>query len=158
MAGICRTDIYVAQGQIASANPVVLGHEFSGTVVKCGDEVSHVTSGDHVTANPILACRHCRTHDAEGECFAPKFLGVHEHGVFAEYVCLPAANLYQLPKGLDARAAAYAEPVAATLAILKEDIKPDQRGLIYGTSRLSDRLRQSRWNRAKNSPQFRPKD
>ena len=138
VAGICRTDVYVAQGQIASANPIVLGHEFSGTVAQCGDAVKRLAPGDHVTAHPVLAIRE---HSNASRFVASAFLGVDAHGVFADYVCLPMRNLYKLPLLLDARIAAYVEPVSATLAVLKAGIDPAQRGVISGTGRFSNLAR-----------------
>ncbi len=97
IAGICRTDLFVADGAIASADPITLGHELCGRVI-----AGALPIGTRVTADPRI----------EGG-----FLGVTRHGAFADAVVVPAANLHVLPDSLDPRLGAYVEPVAAALAV-----------------------------------------
>ena len=52
VSGLCRTDIYVADGLIRCKNPLVLGHEFSGVVEQIGRSVQGVHPGDRVTSSP----------------------------------------------------------------------------------------------------------
>jgi len=59
-------------------------------------------------------------------------------GAFAEYICLPASTLYRLPTSMSFLLGAYSEPVAASLAVLKAGIQPDEKGLIYGQNRISE--------------------
>ena len=100
-AGICRTDLYVAEGRIASAEPITLGHELCGRVIACGD--ASIAIGALVAVDPRVA---------------GGFLGVTQHGAFAERVRVPAANVLVLPE-IDPRAGAYVEPIAAALAVTK---------------------------------------
>ena len=133
-AGICRTDIYVSEGLIPAANPIVLGHEIAGTVVDRGATVSGFDLGDQVVAHPVLACRGFLTADPDS--MSGLFLGVTDHGGFAEYVCVPARALHRVPRQLDSRVAAYVEPVVATLAVLKA-VESGQRGVVIGANRFS---------------------
>ena len=62
---------------------------------------------------------------------------MHRDGAFAEFACVPAGLVYKVPKNMEFRKAAYAEPVAASLAVLQAPIKKNQRGIIIGTSRIA---------------------
>src|SRR5436309_12306594 len=59
VAGVCRTDLYVARGQIDSADPVILGHEFAGTIDAVGREVTELRPGQRVAVRPVLGCGTC---------------------------------------------------------------------------------------------------
>ena len=59
IAGLCRTDVYVAEGKIPTAEPLILGHEFSGVIRERGTQVKVLKEGDRVTVNPQLGCGQC---------------------------------------------------------------------------------------------------
>src|SRR4051794_36535867 len=88
-AGICRTDLYVAEGRLPSRDPVVLGHEFSGVVDGVGAGVRGVRPGDRVTAIPWVACGRCEECHQPDPVPAPlrcprgAMLGVDRDGAFA---------------------------------------------------------------------------
>lgn len=138
-AGICRTDIYVAEGAIASADPVVLGHEFSGTVHEIGEGALDLEIGQPVAVMPIIPCLACAScsRGLHVVCESRSMLGVDRDGCFAELVAVPARVLYPLPARIPFARAAYAEPVAAALAIAGSGVKPADRGLIYGDNRIA---------------------
>jgi len=123
--GICGSDLheYLA-GPIfiptqphpltGTSAPLILGHEFTGTVVEVGPGVTSVKVGDLVAPD---ACQHC------GECGPCRsgnynvceklaFTGLMADGAFAEYVNVPANLCYVLPKGFNAEAGALIEPLA----------------------------------------------
>lgn len=127
VAGVCRTDLYAARGRIATAEPVVLGHEFAGEVIAVGAEVSKFRPGDHVTAAPLL-----------GPIEKPRMVGVDLDGGFGEYVTLPEELFYKVPVDLSWRRAAYVEPVAASLAVVSAPIGPAQEGVILGSGRIGE--------------------
>jgi threonine dehydrogenase-like Zn-dependent dehydrogenase len=139
IAGLCRTDVYVAQGRIAAAGPLILGHEFSGVISERGTQVKALKEGDRVTVNPQLACGQCPSCWAGASLACPysRFLGVHRNGAFAEYIGVPAAAVHKLPESVSFKQGAYTEPVAASLAVLKAGITVQERGLIYGDNRIS---------------------
>ncbi len=126
MAGLCRTDIYAAQGLIKVKESVILGHEFSGIVVEIGQKVPHIKVGDTVSVMPIF-----------GTEVNQKMLGVDLDGAFAEYILVPANYVYLIPQNLSFQEAAYVEPIAASLAVTKAPIHQNQRGLIYGKNRIA---------------------
>ncbi|HET7462076.1 MAG TPA: alcohol dehydrogenase catalytic domain-containing protein [Longimicrobium sp.] len=139
LAGLCRTDVYVARGQIPSADPLVLGHEFAGVVHGVGPGVDGFREGDRVGVMPIIpcgACEWCRGGRALW-CQRTQMLGVHRDGAFARRVAVPARCVYPIPDRMDWRLAAYLEPVAASMAVLDAPIHPGQRGLIFGDNRIS---------------------
>jgi len=144
MAGLCRTDLYAAEGKIKVCDPLVLGHEFSGVVEEIGSEVEGLKAGQRVTVNPVLPCRKCKycLDNNSAGCQNSTFLGVDRCGCFAEFVCVPAAQVLPLPEGMSDLAAAYTEPVAASLAVLKANLDASQKGLIYGNNRFSHLLKQ----------------
>lgn len=144
MAGLCRTDLYAAEGKIKVCDPLVLGHEFSGVIEEIGSEVDGYKPGQRVTVNPVMPCFSCKLclTGQQAFCQESTFLGVDRCGCFAEYVCVPQAALLSLPGGISDLAAAYTEPVAASLAVLKAGIKPGERGLIYGKNRFSQLMEQ----------------
>jgi L-iditol 2-dehydrogenase len=143
-AGLCRTDLYAAEGRLACRDPLILGHEFAGVVQEVGSPVRGLALGDRVTAMPVLSCRACAqcAAGAETTCLRPTMLGIDHHGAFAEFVAVPARSVYRVPNHVSFKAAAYAEPVAAALAVLNAGIQPQGRGLIYGSNRFALLIRQ----------------
>ncbi|HZD88014.1 MAG TPA: L-threonine 3-dehydrogenase [Gaiellaceae bacterium] len=100
-AGVCGTDLHIhrwddwAQHRIHP--PLVIGHEFAGTVVAAGRFVRHVHAGDYVSAESHVtcgACYHCRTGRAH-MCEHTQILGVDRPGAFAEYVAVPESVVWQ---------------------------------------------------------------
>lgn len=103
-ASICGTDVHIfnwdawAAGRIKP--PLLYGHEFAGDVVEIGNNVTHVKVGDYVSGECHIACGHClqcRTGFAH-VCQNTKIFGVDVPGIFAEYACIPAANVWHNDK------------------------------------------------------------
>lgn len=140
VAGVCRTDVFVARGKLACADPVILGHEFAGVVAAGGPGDHGFAPGDQVVVMPAIPCGAClRCAGGMPECCPHhQFLGVGRHGAFAEYIAVPAQVVHHLPQALSFREGAYAEPVCASLAVLKASIQPGERGLIYGDNRIAE--------------------
>jgi threonine dehydrogenase-like Zn-dependent dehydrogenase len=139
LAGLCRTDVQVAAGELAAADPLILGHEFAGVVDRVGDAVAHVRPGQRVAVQPVLGCGSCPLCRAADEINCPRrtMLGLDRDGAFAEYVVVPGRLVVPLPDGVSLHAAAYAEPVAAALGVLTADLPPDQPGLVLGRTRFA---------------------
>lgn len=119
--GLCRSDLAIANGTIALDHPVVLGHEFSGVV---GDDSSgHFRIGQKVAVNPLYPDK--------------KFLGLDLDGALCEYLQVPAEQV--IPTDiLDFQTAAYIEPVAASMAVLKAKITKNEVGAVYGKNRIAE--------------------
>lgn len=140
LAALCRTDLYAARGLLATPDTIVLGHEFSGTIDAVGAEVHHLTPGDRVAVHPALPCLSCP--HCPDRCQHTRFLGVHRDGAFAEQVVVPAGAVHPLPDALSFAQGAYAEPVAASLAVTKA-LRPAEhpRVAIYGQGRIAELTR-----------------
>jgi 2-desacetyl-2-hydroxyethyl bacteriochlorophyllide A dehydrogenase len=114
-AGICGSEVEGYLGRMANrVPPLVMGHEFAGTVVAAGSGADREWSGRRVAVNPLLSCRVCARCKA-GErnlCAARRLIGVQVSGGFAERVAVPVTNLVALPDGVDARTGALVEPLA----------------------------------------------
>jgi len=101
-AGVCGTDVHIydwddwASGRCKP--PFVVGHEFAGDVVQVGTLVTDVQEGDRVTAEGHIVdgrCLLCRTGNAH-VCPFTKIIGVDRDGCFAEYIAMPATNVWHL--------------------------------------------------------------
>jgi threonine 3-dehydrogenase len=101
-AGVCGTDVHIyewddwAKGRCRP--PFVVGHEFAGDVVEVGALVTDVHVGDRVTAEGHIVdgrCPLCRTGNAH-VCPHTKIIGVDRDGCFAEYIAMPATNVWHL--------------------------------------------------------------
>ena len=115
-AGICGSDIPRVLSNGAHFYPVVLGHEFSGTVDMLGEGVTGLREGDTVSGAPLKPCRKC-ADCARGNyslCKHYSFIGSREQGSFAEYVVLPAVNAVKYSPDVPFEQAAMFEP--ATVA------------------------------------------
>ncbi|MET7290160.1 L-threonine 3-dehydrogenase [Streptomyces sp. NPDC005573] len=107
--GICGTDLHIRAwdgwAQQAVSTPLVLGHEFVGEVVETGRDVTEINVGDRVSGEGHLVCGKCRNCLAGRRhlCRSTVGLGVGRDGAFAEYVALPASNVWvhRVPVDLD---------------------------------------------------------
>lgn len=137
LSGICRTDVFAAEGRIRTPDPIVLGHEFAGFVEAAGDAAG-LTPGERVTVMPIMpcgACEWCGCGKAE-LCQHTTMLGIDRDGSFGEFIRVPASSVYKMPAGMSFRAGAYAEPVAAAMSVLRAGLDPAEKGVIYGNNRF----------------------
>ncbi len=101
-AGVCGTDVHIyewdawAQGRVKP--PIIVGHEFAGEVERVGPLVTDVHVGDRVTAEGHIVdgrCLLCRTGNSH-VCPFTKIIGVDRDGCFAEYISMPATNVWHL--------------------------------------------------------------
>lgn len=142
--GLCRTDLYAISGRIKTSSTCFIpGHEFAGIVTMTGSQVQQFQIGDHVVVNPVRSCEICQDCGAGDShlCAQTKFMGIDFDGACREQIVAPQHATYKIPRQLSFEAAAFAEPVAATLAVLKTDVRPSQRGLIIGSNRIAELAR-----------------
>ncbi|WP_033341131.1 L-threonine 3-dehydrogenase [Catenuloplanes japonicus] len=110
--GICGTDLHIRAwdgwARQTISTPLVTGHEFVGEVVGTGRNVTDIAIGDRVSGEGHLVCGKCRNCLAGRRhmCRATIGLGVGRDGAFAEYVALPATNIWvhRVPVDLDVAA------------------------------------------------------
>src|ERR687893_608361 len=113
--GICGSEVEGYLGKMGNRTPpLVMGHEFAGTVTEVGEGVSEELVGREVAVNPLSSdgtCPLCRA-GYTNLCPNRKLVGIHSPGGFAEYTLAPAQNVYPIPEGVEARTGALAEPLA----------------------------------------------
>ena len=99
-AAICGTDIHIFNwdrwAQKTIKPPLVIGHEFVGTVAQIGANVRDVEIGELVSGEGHIVCGHCRNCLAGRRhlCIDPKCVGVDRDGAFAEYLSIPVSNIW----------------------------------------------------------------
>jgi len=116
-ASICGTDLHIygwdrwSQGRIKP--PVTLGHEFCGVVESIGEEVKELEPGDFVSAEMHVNCGHC--HQCRlGEahiCQNLRIIGIDQDGAFAEFVKIPASNIWKLDPAIPEHYGAILDPL-----------------------------------------------
>jgi 2-desacetyl-2-hydroxyethyl bacteriochlorophyllide A dehydrogenase len=114
-AGICGSEVEGYMGRQANRTPpLVMGHEFAGTVTAVADGVDRTWMGRRVTVNPLLCCGKCLACRSghRNVCERRQLIGVHRPGGFGAEVAVPVSALVRFPDGLDVRLAALAEPLA----------------------------------------------
>ena len=129
VASVCGTDLHIydwdAWAQKRIHPPLIPGHEFCGTVVAVGRDVTTVKEGDFVSAEMHVACGkcyQCRTGEAH-ICQFVKIIGVDADGAFAEYVRIPESNIWKIDPAIPADYASVLDPLGnAVHAVLAGEI------------------------------------
>jgi threonine 3-dehydrogenase len=133
-AAICGTDIHIFNwdkwSQKTIKTPLVIGHEFVGTVEKFGSNVHDVELGELVSGEGHIVCGRCRNCLAGRRhlCTDPNCIGVNRNGAFAEYLSIPVSNIWHcdtsIPKDVLACFDPFGNAVHTTLSydLIGEDI------------------------------------
>ncbi|MFD0715008.1 zinc-binding dehydrogenase [Paenibacillus sp. GCM10027626] len=136
VAGICGSELGGFLGHNSLRKPpLIMGHEFSGQIAEVGAAAGQFTIGERVTANPLATCGSCRycRNGASQLCERRSLLGAHRPGAFADYVAVPARNVYRLPDQVSYAEGAFTEPFACAVHICRLlAMKPTDRIIIYG--------------------------
>jgi len=126
---ICGTDIHIYQWDDWAKKtipvPMAVGHEFSGRIVEMGSEVRGLEPGDRVSAEGHITCGVCRNCRAGRRhlCINTVGVGVNRPGAFAEYISVPAFNVFKLPEAITDDMAAILDPLGnATHTALSFDL------------------------------------
>ena len=116
-SAICGTDLHIYKwdewAQETIPVPMIVGHEYVGRVVKTGSEVTHLEIGQRVSGEGHIVCGHCRNCRAGKRhlCRNESGVGVHRQGSFAEYLSLPARNVFMVPDDISDDMAAIFDPL-----------------------------------------------
>ncbi len=116
-AGLCGTDLHLESWDDWAAStvrsPLVIGHEFYGEVVEVGTEVTGIAVGDRASGEGHIVCGRCRNCRAGRRhvCIHTVGLGVNTDGAFADYVVLPASNVWLQPESIDPELGAIFDPL-----------------------------------------------
>ena len=117
VVSICGTDVHIyewnkwAHDRIKT--PRIYGHEFAGHIVEKGANVSNVKIDDYVSGECHIACGYC--HNCRSRlmhiCENTKILGIDDDGIFAEYVKMPAMNVWKNDPSLKPELASIQDPL-----------------------------------------------
>ncbi len=114
---ICGTDMHIWHwdewAQRTIKVPTVAGHEYAGEIVAMGSEVAGLEIGDRVSGEGHITCGHCRNCRAGRRhlCRNTVGVGVNRDGCFAEYMSLPASNIFKLPAVISDEIASILDPL-----------------------------------------------
>ena len=131
---ICGTDVHIynwdqwAQKTIPIG--MTVGHEFVGEIVAMGNNVSSFEIGLRVSGEGHITCGHCRNCRAGRRhlCIHTVGVGVNRNGAFAQYLCLPADNVFPVAAQIDNAHAAIFDPLgnaahtALSFDVVGEDV------------------------------------
>jgi threonine 3-dehydrogenase len=116
-AAICGTDLQIYSwnewAQKTIPVPMAVGHECMGVVEAIGSEVSGIAVGDRVSVEGHITCGHCRNCRAGRRhlCRNTLGLGVNRPGAFAEYLSMPASNVFKLSSYINDDMGAILDPL-----------------------------------------------
>lgn len=131
---ICGTDVHIYQwdewAQKTIPVPMHVGHEFVGEVARLGKAVEGHFVGERVSGEGHIVCGHCRNCKAGHRhlCINTKGVGVNRPGAFAEYLAIPAENVFSIPEGVSDDEAAILDPLgnavhtALSFDLIGEDV------------------------------------
>lgn len=125
--GLCGTDLHLAGwDEFAAAQlhpPMTLGHEFYGEIVEIGtgtatdestadDDTDYLSVGQRVSVEGHVTCGRCRNCRAGRRhmCIRTSSIGVNRDGAFADYVVVPARNVWPQSELIDPDLGALFDP------------------------------------------------
>jgi len=133
-AAICGTDLHIYKwdewAQQTIKTPLIIGHEYMGTVVEVGSEVDRVEVGERVTVEGHISCGFCRNcrRGRQHICDHTIGIGVQRDGGFAEYISVPAKNVLHPDASIPDEIMAIMDPLgnathtALSFPLLGEDV------------------------------------
>lgn len=134
--GLCGSDLKLLAGRHPVVKPpMVLGHEFHGTVEAVGTAAGSLGPGQAVAGFPPVGCGHCFNclRGWPHLCEAMRFLGGELQGGLSELVAVPAANLAPIDASVPAERRVLIEPLAVGVhAVRRGEVAPEARALVIG--------------------------
>ncbi len=138
--GICGSDVHIYHGSSSVATyPRVIGHEIAGIIESIGTGVSGFELGDHVVLDPVMNCGQCyQCKIGRGNvCSKLQVRSVHIDGGYQEWIVVPAASLYKIPKHFTWEEAVMIEPFTVAKQVCsRAEITKDDRVFIMGAGPL----------------------
>ncbi|KAG5880768.1 hypothetical protein JTB14_012648 [Gonioctena quinquepunctata] len=118
-SGVCGTDLHIIQGEFPcnTKEAFTLGHEFSGTVVDVGSDVTIFKKGDKVAVDPNSGCMSCHFCHSGKPHLCPKggicsTIGIFRNGGWANYALVPMNQIHKLNDNITLEQAGLAEPLS----------------------------------------------
>ena len=138
VCGVCRTDLHLAEGDLAPRHPgVIPGHEVVGEVITCGARATRFSRGERVgvawLGRTCGTCRFC-LRGAENLCLSPVFTGWDRDGGYAELITVAENFAYRLPLSFSDEEAAplLCAGIIGYRALCRADLPIGGRLGIYG--------------------------
>ena len=138
-ATLNQVDLYMRDSGagITHSLPQIMGLDGAGLVEEVGPEEHRLAPGQKVVLHPGLSCGRCEfCRRGEGVlCTAIQYLGEHRDGTLAQYVSVPACNVFPMPDGLrfaEAAALGVNHLTAWRMLFTKAQLKPWETVLIFG--------------------------
>jgi propanol-preferring alcohol dehydrogenase len=138
VCGVCRTDLHLAEGDLAPHRPdTTPGHEAVGRVEALGPGCERLHVGQRVGVAWLAAscgrCRFCQ-RGAENLCLEPLFTGWDVDGGFAEYLVADERFVYPIPDRFDDDAAAplLCAGIIGYRSLMRAELPPGGRLGLYG--------------------------
>ena len=134
--GICGSDIGIFTGKHPRAQaPLVLGHEFIGTIDAINGGSGKFKVGDRVSAYPLISCGHCFACETgiPHVCQTLKLIGIDVDGGIAEYVTCDESVLFKIDESVSDKAASVIEPLAVIIRTVHQaDFKALDSAVVVG--------------------------
>jgi L-iditol 2-dehydrogenase len=147
--GICGSDIPRVYLNGTYHFPTIPGHEFSGQVIKLGEDVDKSLLGKKAAVFPLIPCMKCDMCriGEYAQCKNYNYFGSRCDGGFAEYISVPVWNLMPVPDNVSYEEAAMAEPAAVAVHALRQaGIEIGDKVAIYGAGPIG--LMLGKWAQA----------
>ncbi len=131
---ICGTDVHIYKwdhwAKATIPVPMHVGHEFVGTIAELGKAVTGLQVGQRVSGEGHIVCGHCRNCRAGTRhlCINTVGVGVNRPGCFAEFLSIPAVNVFPLPDSITDDEASILDPfgnavhTALSFDLIGEDV------------------------------------
>ncbi len=145
--GICGSDLHAYKGLSPDIKPpIILGHEFAGSVAKKGRNVKNVKIGDRVCVEPLSTCGGCY-FCKKGEynrCMYLGLIGCQFNGAFAEYCSVNKKWLHKLPENISYEEGAMMEPLAVAVHNVDRysGIRKGETAVIFGAGTVGNLVMQ----------------
>jgi NADPH:quinone reductase-like Zn-dependent oxidoreductase len=137
-AALNHRDVFIRLGrQLTDAMPFTPGSDGAGVVEAVGEGVANVQPGDEVVIYPVVPDNTCPACLAgqQSLCESFQILGGPRDGTYAEYIVMPALNIYPKPKALsweEAAAFPLAGLTAYRMVVSRAEVRPGELVLIHG--------------------------
>ena len=145
--GVCGSDPTIYFGRHPYVKyPVIMGHEFSGTVAKLGSGVDGPAVGTRVTVIPHLVCGKCQAckNEIYNFCEELRCTGAEADGAHREYIAMPREMVLPIPDSMSLDDAALVEPACVAYHAAKRgEITPNDTALIIGAGPIGNFCMQS---------------
>src|SRR6266850_1201306 len=140
-AGICHSDAHYRAGKSrVDPLPLTLGHEVAGTIEKLDDGVTAFKVGDRVCLHYLATCGNCLYCQQGNEqfCETGKMIGKYRDGGYAEFIVIPARNVFRLPDEIPFEQGAILMCSSATSlhALNKARVTPGETVAVFGVGGL----------------------